>query len=179
MVFIQPAIGQEAAGYISRGQLVPDDLVTRLVLNELDNIKDSDWLIDGFPRTVTQAKSLDQVSRINAVIDLFVPHEEIISRIAGRWIHAKSGRVYNTDYKPPIKAGFDDVTGEPLTQRPDDRPEVVKQRLIAYEKQTEPILHHYKQQNLVHRFTGKTSDEIYVSLNKFLKSFFWFQVDDC
>ena len=161
-------IGTEALKYISKGQLVPNDLVTRLVFEELNRNVSSHWLIDGFPRNVEQAKSLDQFCSLTAVIDLLVPHEEIINRIKGRLIHEASGRVYNTEYKPPKQAGRDDVTGEPLVQRQDDQPDVVKARLVAYDQQTAPVLHHYRQQGLLHQFTGTTSDQIYVHAKQFL-----------
>lgn len=155
--------------YISKGQLVPNELVTRLVFDELNKNVGSHWLIDGFPRNVDQAKSLDQFCKLTAVIDLLVPHEEIINRIKGRLIHEVSGRVYNTEYKPPKQAGKDDVTGEPLVQRQDDQPEVVKARLLAYDQQTAPVLDHYRGQGLLHQFTGSTSNKIYVGVEDFLQ----------
>lgn len=149
---------------------MPDDLVTRLVFEELGTHSSTHWLIDGFPRNKRQAESLDQFCDVSAVIDLLVPHEEIIGRIKGRLIHESSGRVYNTQYKPPVNAGKDDVTGEPLVQRQDDKPEVVKARLVAYDNQTAPILDHYRRRGLLHQFTGTTSDQIYTHVSNFLKT---------
>ena len=138
------------------------------MLEELNKETNSHWLIDGYPRTVDQAQSLDRFCNLNAVIDLLVPHDEIINRIKGRLIHEASGRVYNTEYKPPLVAGKDDVTGESLIQRQDDRPEVVKARLVAYDQQTAPILDHYASRQLLHQFKGTRSDQIYVDVHQFL-----------
>jgi adenylate kinase family enzyme len=139
------------------------------VFEELNQNKSSHWLIDGFPRNVDQAKSLDQFCKLTAVIDLLVPHEEIIDRIKGRLIHESSGRVYNTEFKPPLVAGKDDETGEPLVQRLDDRPDAVKARLVAYDQQTAPVLKHYEKQGLLHQFMGTTSKQIYTELKPFLQ----------
>lgn len=110
--------GKEAKQFTDKGQLVPDDLVTKLVFNELaGQFRTCNWLLDGYPRNLAQAESLTRNFALSKVIDLNVPHEEIINRIKGRLIHPQSGRVYNTDYSPPKVAGKDDETGEPLVQR--------------------------------------------------------------
>lgn len=164
------ATGIEASHFISRGQLVPNELVTRLVFDELNRHKSDNWLIDGFPRNEQQAVSLDEFCDLTAVIDLLVPHEEIIGRISGRLIHEASGRVYNTQFKPPLTPGKDDVTGEPLVKRSDDRPDVVKARLVSYDKETAPILHHYRRRGLLHQFRGTQSLQIYTHVSEFLKT---------
>uniref|UniRef100_A0A8C7JSX5 GTP:AMP phosphotransferase AK3, mitochondrial n=1 Tax=Oncorhynchus kisutch TaxID=8019 RepID=A0A8C7JSX5_ONCKI len=129
---------------IDQGQLVPDDVISRLILTEMRNIDQSSWLLDGFPRTVSQAESLDNVCSVNTVINLDVPYQTIKQRLTSRWLHLPSGRVYNIDFNPPKIAGLDDVTGEPLIQRDDDTPETVTRRLKAYENQTRPVLEYYR-----------------------------------
>eukprot|EP00934_Nitzschia_sp_Nitz4_P003688 Nitzschia sp. Nitz4//scaffold162_size51285//7600//9536//NITZ4_006965-RA/size51285-processed-gene-0.42-mRNA-1//-1//CDS//3329537961//3678//frame0 len=132
-------LGTEANKYMSDGQLVPDHLMVELVMHEatphLEQGKS--LLLDGFPRTVEQAKYLSDHIDVHVVINLDVPNETIVERIADRWIHAESGRTYSYSYKPPEVEGVDDVTGEPLIQRPDDMPQTVRERLTQYNKRCE------------------------------------------
>lgn len=103
----------------------------------------SRWLLDGYPRTTVQAETLAKSTKIHLALSLIVPDDEIIERIKNRWIHLKSGRVYHTTFNPPKTSGVDDVTGEPLVQRDDDKEEVVKKRLESYRIQTEPVADYY------------------------------------
>lgn len=164
-------LGQEAKRFTDKGHLVPNELVTKLVFSELngEKLKNSHWLLDGFPRNLNQAQSLSKLCTLSKVIDLHVPFEEIINRIKGRLIHAKSGRVYNTDYSPPKVAGKDDITGEDLIKRDDDRPEVVRARLEQYHLETEPILDFYRQRDLLVQFVGTRSDQVYPQIADYLK----------
>lgn len=114
------------------------------MIKELSQVGDKSWLLDGYPRTLRQAEDLSHFCSVDHVIDITVPFEEIINRVKGRLIHPKSGRVYNTAYNPPKVEGKDDVTGEDLVQREDDKPEVIKVRLEAYQTQTDPILDFYR-----------------------------------
>ena len=129
-------LGKEAKNYMNEGKLVPDELMIGLVMEEatpnLENGKS--LLLDGFPRTVVQAKGLENAVHVDLVINLDIPTDTIVDRIADRWIHPASGRVYSYSYKPPKKHGVDDVTGEPLIQRPDDQPEKVRARLDLYDE---------------------------------------------
>ena len=118
------------------------------------------FILDGFPRTAAQASSLDQILPINFVIHLLTPPAVIISRIASRWVHAPSGRVYNTDFNPPKVPGRDDLTGEPLTQRVDDSIDTWKQRLKQFEESSKPLLAHYEAKGNLWRVEGNSSDEI-------------------
>lgn len=104
------------------------------------DFKGNSWLMDGFPRTVLQAQSLLTCTTINKVINLNVPDDEIINRIKHRWIHLSSGRIYNLEYNPPKVPFKDDITGDDLIQREDDKPEAVKQRLDTYNASTLPVL---------------------------------------
>uniref|UniRef100_A0A671WAU1 GTP:AMP phosphotransferase AK3, mitochondrial n=1 Tax=Sparus aurata TaxID=8175 RepID=A0A671WAU1_SPAAU len=131
---------------IDQGQLVPDDVMSRLILSDLRALDQSSWLLDGFPRTVSQADALDKAYSVDTVINLNVPFQTIKQRLTSRWTHLPSGRVYNVDFNPPKVPGLDDVTGEPLVQRDDDTPETVTRRLKAYETQTEPVLEYYSRE---------------------------------
>jgi nucleoside-triphosphate--adenylate kinase len=164
--------GLQASSFLSQGKLVPDYLITSLMMQELtsNSYAKTNILLDGFPRTLNQAKSLDSFAPVSSVLNIVVPQEEIIRRISGRLIHEASGRVYNLEYSPPKQEGKDDPTGEPLIQRNDDRPETVRRRLREYERLTTPILNHYQQQGLLASFEGKTSDQIYQQIRHFLQA---------
>jgi adenylate kinase len=118
------------------------------------------FILDGFPRTASQALRLDSLIPINLVVSLITPVEIILSRIASRWVHAPSGRVYNTDFNAPKMPGKDDVTGEPLTKRADDDEETWKQRLRKFEETSQPLLDHYARKGALWTVRGNSSDEI-------------------
>jgi adenylate kinase len=139
-------IGQEAKRLMDGGNLVPDDLIIELVQKRL-NLKDCQdgYLLDGFPRTIAQADALKNKGiYIDAVIEIAVDDNEIVKRMSGRRAHLSSGRTYHIEYNPPKKDGFDDVTGEPLVQRIDDKEETVRKRLSIYHDQTEPLVNYYR-----------------------------------
>jgi len=118
------------------------------------------FILDGFPRTAGQATQLDNLIPINLVVSLKTPFEVILERIAGRWIHVPSGRVYNTTFNAPKVPGKDDITGEPLTRRVDDDEETWKHRLKKFEETSEPLLEHYAQKGVLWEVAGNSSDEI-------------------
>ncbi|XP_023150192.2 GTP:AMP phosphotransferase AK3, mitochondrial [Amphiprion ocellaris] len=153
---------------IDQGQLVPDDVMSRLILSELRTMEQSGWLLDGFPRTVSQAEALDDVYTVDTVINLNVPFQTIRQRLTSRWTHLPSGRVYNIDFNPPKVAGLDDETGEPLIQRDDDKPETVTRRLKSYETQTEPVLEYYRSKGVLETFTGTETNKIWPHVEAFL-----------
>ncbi|XP_026863120.1 GTP:AMP phosphotransferase AK3, mitochondrial [Electrophorus electricus] len=153
---------------IDQGQLVPDDIISRLVLAKLRDMDHSSWLLDGFPRTVAQAENLDSMCTLDTVINLDVPFETIKERLTSRWVHLPSGRVYNTDFNPPKIPGLDDVTGEPLSQRDDDTPVTVTRRLKAYENQTQPVLEYYRSKGVLTTFTGTETNKIWPHVHAFL-----------
>jgi adenylate kinase len=138
-------LGLAAKQVMEAGQLVSDDLIIGLVK---DRLRDADcrqgYLFDGFPRTLPQADALKaaQVS-IDVVLEIDVPDEEIIQRMSGRRTHAASGRTYHVRFNPPKTEGLDDLTGEPLVQREDDREETVARRLEVYHAQTQPLVDYY------------------------------------
>lgn len=171
------SLGQQAKDYMNKGELVPDKLVIDMIDDKhKDNIKNGNkpLLLDGFPRSIEQAMKLDEILDIGCVLCLDVPHETIIQRLSSRWIHNSSGRVYNLDYNPPIKNGYDDVTNEPLVQREDDKPHVISKRLQGYEEMTKPLLSYYTNSRSnnktvpVKLFQGTESDVIYPNIYKYL-----------
>ncbi|KAI8906988.1 adenylate kinase [Powellomyces hirtus] len=169
--------GLQAQKIIEDGGLVPDDLVVELIMFELDKLEGKNWMLDGFPRTLSQAQTLDAHLEtlqhpLDLVINLDVPEEVILQRIMDRWIHPASGRTYNMSYNPPKKTGFDDETGEPLTKRADDNVETFKYRLDQYYELTKPLLDYYAARGTLRSFHGKTSDEIYPQIEKELDSWF-------
>ncbi|KAM3599260.1 uncharacterized protein V6R79_002748 [Siganus canaliculatus] len=153
---------------IDQGQLVPDDVISRLILRDLRALDQQNWLLDGFPRTVSQAEALDDVYNVDTVINLNVPFHTIKQRLTSRWTHLPSGRVYNTDFSPPKVPGRDDVTGEPLVQRDDDTPETVTRRLRSYETQTEPVLEYYRSKGVLETFSGTETNKIWPHVESFL-----------
>jgi adenylate kinase len=139
-------LGKQAKVLMDAGQLVPDSVIIGLVK---ERIKDPDcrkgFLFDGFPRTIPQADAMKEAGvDIDAVVDVDVPDDEIIKRMSGRRVHLASGRTYHVVFNPPKVAGKDNVTGEALIQRDDDKEETVKKRLDVYHSQTEPLINYYK-----------------------------------
>lgn len=138
-------LGLRAKAVMDAGGLVSDDLILDLIRQR---IREADcargFLFDGFPRTIPQAEGLDAIGVvIDRVIEIAVNDEEIVRRMSGRWIHPASGRTYHTVFNPPLRAGHDDQTGEPLVQREDDREDTVRNRLRVYHEQTEPLIEFY------------------------------------
>ncbi|PFH54306.1 hypothetical protein AMATHDRAFT_72813 [Amanita thiersii Skay4041] len=142
-------VGREAEDIVAAGGLLPDEVMLRVVSSELESLHNKHWILDGFPRTIGQAELLDghlkkrSMSSLTLVVNLDVPDDVILSRISDRFVHLPSGRVYNLSYNPPRVAGFDDLTGEPLTKRPDDNPDVFARRLAKFYSTTAPLLNHY------------------------------------
>ena len=139
-------LGKEAKGYMDSGGLVPDAVIIGLVKERIQEPDcEKGFLFDGFPRTIPQADAMKEAGvPIDAVVDINVPDEEIIKRMSGRRAHLASGRTYHIIFNPPKEEGKDDVTGEPLVQRDDDKEETVRKRLDVYHAQTEPLIDYYK-----------------------------------
>jgi adenylate kinase len=138
-------LGVEAKAFMDRGDLVPDDLIIRMMEHELND--PAEVILDGFPRTVPQAEALDALlDRLHrsAVAVLFdVDMAVLIERLTGRWTHEPSGRTYHVVHNPPRVPFRDDVTGEPLIQRKDDKEETIRKRLAVYQEQTAPLIAYY------------------------------------
>lgn len=145
-------LGKKAEEYISQGKLVPDEVTVGMVKSKLDKLENV--LLDGFPRTIDQAKALEEYLKekgkeITAVIDLEVPDQDIIKRTSSRVIcsNKECGASYNTVFMPPKVEGICDRCGSALTKRKDDNPETIKERLDVYHKNTEPLINFYKEEN--------------------------------
>ncbi|SPO26938.1 probable ADK2 - adenylate kinase, mitochondrial [Ustilago trichophora] len=149
-------IGLKADAVIKQGGLMPDQVMMDLIGAEVETLDGKDWLLDGFPRTLGQAKMLDamledQGKPLELVVNLDVPESVILDRILRKYPSQsalispqKVGRVYNLSYNPPLKPGLDDITGEPLSKREDDNVETFGKRLKSFHAQTEPMLEHYR-----------------------------------
>jgi adenylate kinase len=138
-------LGLAAKKVMDEGRLVSDDIIIGLVKERL---KEPDcrkgYLFDGFPRTIPQAEAMrDAGVAIDFVLEIDVPDAEIIERMSGRRVHVASGRTYHVKFNPPKTAGKDDVTGEDLIQRDDDKEETVRKRLEVYHSQTKPLVDYY------------------------------------
>lgn len=138
-------LGLEAKKHMDSGGLVPDAVIIGMVKERL---KEADckngYLFDGFPRTIPQAEAMkDAGVPLDVVLEIDVPDQDIIDRMAGRRVHLSSGRTYHVKYNPPKVAGKDDVTGEDLIQRDDDKEETVRKRLDIYHSQTKPLVTFY------------------------------------
>ncbi len=138
-------LGRRAKSFMDAGALVPDEVIIGMVEERL---RERDcalgYLFDGFPRTIPQAEAMKRAGvALDFVLEIDVPDEAIIERMSGRWTHPGSGRSYHVRFNPPRAAGLDDLTGEPLVQRDDDREETVRKRLDVYHAQTQPLVDYY------------------------------------
>ncbi|AMD22201.1 HGL139Cp [Eremothecium sinecaudum] len=177
-IAIKSPLGIQASSFISKGLLLPDNMITSVIMDHLKVNSllsgETSWLLDGFPRTIGQALSLDNElvkynSSLNLVVEIDVPQAVILKRISSRYIHLASGRVYNLDYNPPKTPGIDDITGEPLTKRSDDTIEVVQNRLNEYSKTITPLREFYEQKGILRVVSGETSDITYPLLEKLVE----------
>ncbi|XP_064521028.1 adenylate kinase 4, mitochondrial isoform X1 [Pseudopipra pipra] len=172
-------VGILAKQYLEQGLLVPDHVITRVMMTELEKRQEQHWLLDaplhcgdctGFPRTLGQAKALDRICELDLVISLNIPFETLKDRLSARWVHPGSGRVYNMDFNPPHVQGIDDLTGEPLVQREDDRPEAVAARLRKYKDAAKPVIELYKSRGILHSFSGTETNKIWPYVYTLLSS---------
>lgn len=170
-------LGLKAKAIVARGDLIDDGTICKLIISTLTErgFMSSSFFLDGFPRTVAQAKTLDKFLAdlgvpLNFVINLDVPYGVIIDRIINRWVHAPSGRTYNLSYNPPKVEGKDDVTGEPLSKRLDDDVDTFKARLAVYDDVTIPLRAHYQAAGVLKSFSGETSDVIWPQIEQELEN---------
>jgi len=139
-------LGREAKKVMDTGGLAPDDFVIRMVEGRTREPDCANgYLFDGFPRTIPQAEAMKRAGlAIDCVLQVDVPDEEVVMRLSGRRVHLASGRTYHLRFNPPRSAGKDDVTGEPLVQRDDDREDTVKNRLAQYHAMTQPLVAYFQ-----------------------------------
>ncbi|KOX73294.1 GTP:AMP phosphotransferase, mitochondrial [Melipona quadrifasciata] len=183
-------LGKAVSNYVLSGKFVPDDIMISMINKEIELVADQNWLLDGFPRTLIQAEKLQKMHSVNLVLYLDVPVKVILDRVQNRWVHLPSGRVYNVGFnspKVPVSwnrnfdwysnislatcLGKDDVTGEPLSKRDDDKVEIVKERLERYRIATKPILEFYSNLGLLNTFRGNTTNELWPDVKKTLTKF--------
>ena len=179
-VIVGTEIGLEAKKVIDAGGLISDDIIIALVKEriQLPDCKNG-YLLDGFPRTIAQADSLKtQGINIDYVVEVQVPDEDIVIRMSGRRVHLNSGRTYHIDFNPPIVQNKDDLTGEDLIQRVDDKEDIVRDRLSIYHQQTQPLVNYYSDDALeensgtkFHAISGVGAlDEVKTRINDALES---------
>ena len=142
-------LGKQAKVYVNRGELVPDELTVRMLLDRLERPNgQKGYILDGFPRTLDQAKALDAALKdrgqaVDKVLYINVGEEEVVARLAGRWTCRQCGAIYHEQHNPPRVKGRCDKCGGELYQRDDDKPETVRNRLAVYNQQTAPLIEHY------------------------------------
>ncbi len=145
-------LGRKARGFMERGELVPDDLIIARIRTRLEE-EDArgGFIIDGFPRTVAQAEALEAYVAPDVVVALEAPEKELIERLSGRRVCQECQAVYHLVHDPPRKAGICDRCGGDLVQREDDTEVVIRERLRAYRRETEPLVHRYEAKGLLAR----------------------------
>jgi adenylate kinase len=161
-------LGREAKKYMENGDLVPDELICRVIAERLDSPEaDEGFLLDGFPRTIGQAEMLEEAldergRALTAAMLIEAPDDEVIRRLSGRRMCVKNGHVYHVEFDPPKREGVCDQDGSRLVQRDDDKPETVRKRLDVYHEQTEPLIDWYEERGVLRRFDGTRSpDEVH------------------
>ena len=153
-------LGREAASYMEAGDLVPDDLVIRMILDEIEEKGRDGFLLDGYPRSIAQAEALARAleengRRLTAALLIDADDDTVIQRLSGRRQCAKAGHLYHVDFDPPKNEhGYCDIEGSRLMQRDDDKPETIKKRLATYHQKTEPLIDYYDERGLLRRFDG-------------------------
>ena len=158
---LQSALGLQAASYMEKGELVPDELVVAMILEKVEEEGDDGFLLDGFPRNTPQADALAEAlgrsgRRLTAVLLIDAPDEMLIRRLSGRR-QCRNGHVYHVDTDPPKYEGVCDQDGLPLFQREDDHEETIARRLTTYHEATEPLIDYYEERGLLRRFDGTRS----------------------
>lgn len=168
-------LGKKAKSFMDQGLLVPDELVLELVADRLSQADAMEgFVLDGFPRTIPQAESLDETlvkigSKIDYAIDVDVPDENIVKRMSGRRACVKCGATYHIEHIPPRQEGICDVDGSELILRPDDEPETVLKRLKVYHEQTQPLIDYYSGKEVLQTIDGTLPiDEIFGAITSLL-----------
>ncbi len=155
--------------YMDAGELVPDPVVNEIVVEALDNT--DGFVLDGYPRNLSQAEFLDEMVDLDVVAFLSVPEAELIRRLTGRRVCPDCGETYHVDFAPPEEAGVCDECGAELTQRDDDTEETVRERLRVYEENTEPVVEYYRETGDLVEVDGTGSpDEVFAALRAAIES---------
>jgi adenylate kinase len=161
-------LGKEAKDYMDRGELVPDELICKVIMERVDRPEAEDgFLLDGFPRNTEQADILENAlenrdRKLSSVLLIEADDAEVIKRISGRRVCVKNGHVYHVDFDPPKHEDVCDQDGSRLIQRDDDKPETIKKRLEVYHGQTKPLIDYYEKRGVLRRFDGtRTPSEVH------------------
>lgn len=169
------ALGLDARKYMDAGALVPDDLIIRMIQTVISKPENqSGFILDGFPRTVNQARELDKMLQaqgqaLKSVFEFAIEDRLLISRILGRLVHPASGRSYHVEFNPPKQPMTDDLTGEPLIRRGDDNEETLTKRLIAYHEMTAPVLDYYRERGILHTVDAADKPQaVWAQIQRFL-----------
>ena len=153
-------VGQEAKAFMERGDLVPDELICKVIMERVDRPEAADgFLLDGFPRNLKQAQVLEAAlerrgRRLTGALMIEAPDDEVIRRLSGRRICVKNQHLYHVEFDPPKREDVCDQDGSRLIQRDDDKPETIEKRLRVYHEQTSPLAEHYESSGLLRRFDG-------------------------
>jgi adenylate kinase len=169
-------LGQKASEYMDRGDLVPDDVISKVIAERIDSAEAEDgFLLDGFPRTTGQAESLErQLGELGrelvAALLIDADDDEVLRRLTGRRVCEQESHLYHVEFEPPEQEGICDRDGSRLIQREDDSPETVKHRLEVYHEQTQPLVRLYEDRGLLRRFDGaqpatEVSEHVRATLN--------------
>ena len=143
-------LGRKVKTILAKGELVPDNITIQMVVDRLqDEDTKKGFILDGFPRTITQADALCEIKPLRSVINFVLDRDSIIKRLSGRRMCKSTGKTYHIIYNPPKVEGIDDETGEALIQRDDDKEEAILNRIEVYHAQTEPLIKYYKDKNLL------------------------------
>ncbi len=153
-------LGTRAKEYMDRGDLVPDEVMVGMIAERVSSAEAADgFILDGFPRTITQAEALaaklSELGRgLTAAVLIDVPDEEVVRRLSGRRVCVKQGHIFHLEFDPPKQEGVCDICGSPLEIRDDDKPEVVRHRLGTYHEKTEPVIGYYEEGGILRRVDG-------------------------
>jgi len=165
-------LGKEVEQLTRKGILVPDHLIHGIISTAIFKAGDRNFILDGYPRTLSQAKHLQSLVNLDMVIKLDIPDSAIIDMLKMRLVHVPSGRVYNEGAKAPLNPGLDDITGEKLVRRPDDTPSVVMDRLAAFDFHMHPVIRFYRKRNILFTVTGRQHRNLWPLVEKLLNKRF-------
>ncbi len=159
----ETSLGKRVKQILAAGDLVPDSVTIEMVKERLaEDDASAGFILDGFPRTIPQAETLEKITHIDCALNFEAPREMIIKRLSGRRVAKQSGRIYHLEYNPPKVPGKCDLTGEPLIQRPDDTEEAIVNRLEVYQQQTAPLIDFYRSKGVLKDISATgTPEEIF------------------